>query len=463
MRGLPIGYHAQSGKKLRYETRRGGTKRPGQNSVIVIGPPRSGKGTGELVPMLLEYEGSAIVISAKADLCAITADHRRKRLKQDVSTINPFNEAPDYIGHLPNLGFNPLDTLDPDEDSFALDCDAHAESIVPVDPQDSQKHFPESGQMFVSGAIMSAVKYAPPEKRSLVTVFDAICGGAFFEFAQEMVAQGDPLLTGRLGRAAAQGAGDNKEIVSMHSSAVTGLRFMANKASMRLLSPTSGLPMVRWEELRKRPTTIYIIIPPGYLAPCSRVLRLAVSSAIMRLLKHTSGLPVLLLVDEFAALGHMAIVENTMALQAGLNLTMMPVVQSADQLKQIYGDRMHSFLACAGCQIFLPPREIFSARLISDLCGQTEVITRNRSVSLDPLSSEPRVTDGVSQQSRPLLLPDEVMALGRQQALIRMEGVPNVILAHLKPYYENREYNGLWAPDPYHAAKTGGILSWLFR
>jgi type IV secretion system protein VirD4 len=460
MRGLPIGY-TFSGKKLRYETKRG-SKKPGESSVFVCGPPRSGKGTGLLVPMSLEYEGSMIIISAKPDLCAITADHRRKRLKQDVLVLNPFNTEPDYIGHLPHCGFDPLYGLDPNDDSFGLDCDSHGDSIVPIDPQENQKHFPESGQMFVSGTIMGVVQYAPPEKRNLVTVYDAICGGAFFQFAQEMAAKGDPLLTGRLGRAAAPGAGDNKEIVSMHSSAVTALRFMGNTAVMRLLSSASGQRMVRWEDLRKRPTTIYIIVPVEYLAPCSRVLRLAVASAIMRLLKHTSGLPVLLLIDEFAALGHMAIVEQTMALQAGLNLTMIPVVQSADQLK-IYGDRMNSFLACAGCQIFLPPRDIFTARLISEICGQTEVIARSRSVSIDPRTGEPHVSDTASQQGRALLLPDDVMALGRNEMLIRMEGVPNVILAQHRPYFATREYNGLWAPDPYHGGKTGGVLARLFR
>ena len=463
MRGLPIGY-SQSGKRLRYETIRNGKKRPGESSMILIGPARGGKGTDVLVPMLMEYEASIIVLSAKPDLCAITADHRHKRLKQDIVVVNAFNVEPDYIGHLPHCGFNPLDTLDPRSDAFGVDCDAQAESIVQIDAQESQKHFPESGQMLVSGVIMGIVKYAPPGKKTLVTAYDVTCGGGFFEFAREMDAKGDALLSGRLGRFAAAGAAENREIASMHSSAVTAFRFMGNSAVMRLLSPEKGQRILSWETLRKRPTTVYVIVPVEYLTACSRVLRLAVTSAIMRLLAHTNGLPVLLMMDEFAALGHMAIIENTMALSAGLNLTMLPVLQDACQLKQLYGDRMHSFLSCAGCQLLLPPRDPVTARLISDLCGQTEVIAQSHSVTIDRISGEPQVNDSASQYARKLMLPDEVSALGRDDMLIKVESLPDVIHAKRKPYYAAREYDGQWSPDPYHDGKkkrSGGFLRWV--
>lgn len=413
--------------------------------------------------MLLEYEGSAIVLTCKGDLCAITADHRRKRLKQDVVVLNPFNVLPDYIGHLAHCGINPLDSLNPNLDAFGVDCDAQAESIVIAKDGERDPHFSESAQGAVSGAIMGAVKYAPRHKKNLVTVYQTVCGGGFRKFALDMVGRGDALLDGRLGRFA-EASEDNKEMVSIVSSAITQFRFMGNRAIMHALSPSGGLRMLRWEDLRKRPTTVYVILPVEYLAACSRFLRLALTSAIMRLLAHTSGLPTMLVMDEFAALQHMAIVENTMALSAGLNLTMLPVIQSADQLKAIYGDRMHSFLSCAGCQLFLPPRDPVTARLISELCGQTEVIAQSRSVSIDRSTGEPNVNDSVSQFGRNLMLPDEVAALGADDMLIKVENLPDVIHAKRRPYYANRDYAGLWSPDPYHEGKKkqGGLLRRIF-
>jgi type IV secretion system protein VirD4 len=463
MKGLPIGY-TQSGKKIRYEVIRGGKKQPGESSLLLMGPPRSGK-NDVLVPMLMEYEGSAVVLTCKGDLCAVTAEHRRKRLKQDVVVLSPF-EIPvldPYIRHLPRCGINPLESLNPDWDAFGVECDAQAESVVIAKDNEREPHFIESAQGAVSGAIMGTVKYASPEKRNLVTVYEKVCNGGFFDFADDMVGRGDALLDGRLGRFVGQK--DNKEMASIVSSAITQFRFMGNRAIMRALSPSGGLRMLHWEDLRnKRPTTVYVILPVEYLGACARFLRLALGSAIMRLLAHTSGLPVLLMIDEFAALGHMAIIENTMALSAGLNLLMLPVVQSADQLRGLYGERMQGFLSCAGCQIFLPPRDPVSAKLVSDLSGRKEVIAQSRSIGTDPRTGNPVVNDSASQQGVPVLSPDAVAGLGGEDMLIKVESLPDIIHAKHRRYWENPEYVGMLSPDPYHAGKNraGGFWKSFF-
>jgi len=156
----------------------------------------------------------------------------------------------------------------------------------------------------------------------------------------------------------------------------------------------------------------------------------------------------------------MSVIENCMSLSAGMGLTMLPVVQDAGQLKDIYGERMQSFLSMAGYQLFLPPRDPFTAKLISDLAGQGEVIAHSRSVSIDHATGEPHVTDSVSQQPRQVLLPDEVMALGRHEMLIRMENVPDIIRAKRRPYYEDPHYRHLASPDPYHTVrkKSGTVM-----
>jgi type IV secretion system protein VirD4 len=278
-----------------------------------------------------------------------------------------------------------------------------------------------------------------------------------------MVGRGDALLDGRLGRFVGQK--DNKEMVSILSSAITQCRFMGNRAIMRALSPSGGLRMLHWEDLRKRPTTVYVILPVEYLATCARFLRVVLGSAIMRLLAHTSGLQTMLMIDEFAALGHMAIIENTMALSAGLNLLMLPVVQSADQLKALYGERINGFLSCAGCQIFLPPRDPVSAKLISDLCGRKEVIAQSRSIGTDPRTGNPVINDSASQQGVPVLSPDAVAGLGGGDMLIKVESLPDVILAKHRRYWENPEYAGKLSPDPFHAGKKkhgGGLWGAIF-
>ena len=139
-----------------------------------------------------------------------------------------------------------------------------------------------------------------------------------------------------------------------------------------------------------------------------------------------------------------------MALSAGLNLTMLPIVQSADQLKGLYGERMNSFLSVAGFQIYLPPRDTFTASLISDLAGMAEFWENSHTVSIDQRTAEPHVSDSIKPFGRKLMLPDEVMALGDSDVLLRVAGFPNIILGKNRPYFKDPAYRGMCGIDPYH-------------
>ena len=463
MRGLPIGY-TQSGKLLRYEVIReagnllrmnwmGRKKTRGESSIFVMGPARSGK-TSVLAPALYEFEGSMIVPDVKAQLSCIFARHRQKRLGQDVVFINPLRMMADRLGKFPHVAINPLEGMDIRSPECGLQADRIGENIVLMNGQEREPHWPESARDVVSGVTLAVLEYERAEKRDLVTVYEKIAAPDFFEYAQAMVARGNPLVVGRLGRMAGKDAAKRDELSAIHSATMTQFRFLGNQAVMDCLRPSRNQPLLRWQTLRKRATTVFVIVPVQYLSALGRFLRLSMGSALSSLIAtgNTAGLPVFLPWDEFAACGYMSIVTDIMALSAGMNLTMMIVIQDAAQLKELYGERLNSFLSVSGCQIFLPPRDLFSARLISDLCGQTEVIARSRSLHIDRMSGEPQVSDSASQHGRPLLSPDDVMAIGADEMLIRVETVPDVILAKRKNYWKDSRYRGLDS-DPYHVKK----------
>ena len=50
-----------------------------EDSTVVLGPPRSGKGLHLVVPMALDAPGPALVTSTRPDVLAITARHRADR------------------------------------------------------------------------------------------------------------------------------------------------------------------------------------------------------------------------------------------------------------------------------------------------------------------------------------------------------------------------------------------------
>ena len=102
--------------------------------------------------------------------------------------------------------------------------------------------------------------------------------------------------------------------------------------------------------------------------------------------------PVLYLLDEFAALGHLAPVERAMGLMAGYGVQLWPILQDIHQLRATYGQRAGTFLSNAGVLQVFGVNDHDSARLVSDLLGQETVVFQTTSRALDaedPASPSP--------------------------------------------------------------------------
>ncbi len=75
----------------------------GNNHVVAVGGPRSGKGVGLVIPTLLNYRGSVVVHDdVRGELYKATADHRRA-MGQKVIRFAP--------GEADSARFNPMDTV----------------------------------------------------------------------------------------------------------------------------------------------------------------------------------------------------------------------------------------------------------------------------------------------------------------------------------------------------------------
>src|SRR5580698_371575 len=107
MNGVRLGYAKRDGNSpdhtlsevMRYK---------GEAHLITVAPTRSGKGRDVLIPALLEYEGSCIVIDPKGQLAAVTGP-QRARLGQQVKILNPFNILPNVLGPESPAHFGTLD------------------------------------------------------------------------------------------------------------------------------------------------------------------------------------------------------------------------------------------------------------------------------------------------------------------------------------------------------------------
>ena len=109
----------------------------------------------------------------------------------------------------------------------------------------------------------------------------------------------------------------------------------------------------RLADLRgNRPTTIYLCLPVGRMESHYRWLRLVVQMACT-VLEQMGAYPrdrppILFMMEEFATLGHMEIMERAAAYFPGFGVKLWAVLQDTTQLKSYYGQTWETFLGNAG-------------------------------------------------------------------------------------------------------------------
>jgi type IV secretion system protein VirD4 len=134
-------------------------------------------------------------------------------------------------------------------------------------------------------------------------------------------------------------------------------------------------------------------------------------------LKHQ----LLLLMDEFTALGKVNILAKGISYIAGYGIRMMPIIQSPAQLYQTYGEHeAKSFMENHGCRIVYAPKDNRTAKEISEELGDTTVKGKSKSHNRKLLGTGGK-SESISDQRRALLLPQEVKAIGQWKEIILLE------------------------------------------
>lgn len=187
------------------------------------------------------------------------------------------------------------------------------------------------------------------------------------------------------------------------------------------------------------------MLPLDRLATYARWLRLMLAQGLADLARAPAspGRSVLLLLDEFAALGRLEPVERAMSLMAGYGIQLWPILQDVHQLRALYERRAGTFLSNAGVLQVFGVNDHDSAKLVSDLLGQETVVFETMSRALD--AEETGISFGTQHVARLLLTPDEVRAMPANLELLFLAGQRPIIATKLA-YYADREFAGNFDP-----------------
>lgn len=422
-----IGRDRATGKLLHYS---------GNGHLLTMAPTRSGKGVGTVIPNLLKRNGPVICIDPKGENVAVTAAIRARF--GSVHVLDPFG-----ITSHPPAAYNPLAELDPRHPDLAEEVAELADALV-QDPPDQvgEAHWNEEAKALIVGILLYVVTAEQPEHRTLDTLRDYLTRAPqdFQELLKAM--QESEAANGLVRRAANRQLGkSDREAAGVLSSAQRHTHFLD--------SPRMAATMARSDfsfgDLKRGPVTVYLVLPPDRLTTYSRWLRLMIVQSLQALSRGASpALPILVLLDEFAALGHLAAIERAMGLMAGYGVQLWPILQDIHQLRSLYGKRAETFLANAAVLQVFGVNDHETARLVSHLLGQETVVFTTASESTSTTSSESRSytesqSISESRTARALLTPDEVRTMGANAQLLFLAGMHPIEACKIR-YFEEADF-----------------------
>jgi len=386
-------------------------------NLLTCAGPRCGKGVGVVVPNLLEFPGSAVVVDPKGELASLTAAYRRDKLGQKVIVLDPARVAkvPEEL----RGRYNPLAQLDPDDFRSVSAAQSIASGIVVPQVEASKDQFWDRNALtFIQALILYMLQNYPPEERTLMRLRQTASVGdwALFEHYLKHMREDDPAFEAPPKRAF------EMLIEEMFASeAYGGVIREAGAAIAEMGDQTRGsvLATVRdhlsfltepqlWDalsnsddpdrtfslaDLRSQEsfTTVYLCLPVDMMYQQGRWLRLILSQVIQYIERTGNDFdkrehwPVLMMIDEFFQLGPMPSIVNTLTYAPGFGLRLWLIIQDLNQLKANYPKSWETILGACGIKQFFGFNDLTTAKYVSDFLGESEVdvpsITLNQTIS----------------------------------------------------------------------------------
>ncbi|WP_067219080.1 conjugal transfer protein TraG [Stappia indica] len=415
----------------------------GPEHVLCFAPTRSGKGVGLVVPSLLTWPGSAIVHDIKGENWQLTAGFRSHHGR--VLLFDPTNPK--------SSAYNPL--LEVRRGEWEV-RDVQNIADILVDPEGSlekRNHWEKTSHALLVGAILH-VLYAEKDK-TLAGV------AAFLSDPKRPI---ESTLAAMMKTAHLRKAGPHPVIAS---AARELLNKSDNERSGVLSTAMSFLGLYRdpvvaevtrhcdWRITDivggERPTTLYLVIPPSDINRTKPLIRLILNQVGRRLTEDlqakTGRHRLLLMLDEFPALGRLDFFESALAFMAGYGLKSFLIAQSLNQIEKAYGPN-NSILDNCHVRVSFATNDERTAKRVSDALGTATEMRAMKNYAghrLSPWLGHLMVSR--SETARQLLTPGEIMQLPPTDEIVMVAGTPP-IRAKKARYYEDDRFTERVLPPP---------------
>lgn len=398
--------------------------------IALIAPSRAGKGTGVIIPTLLNWLGSVFVLDMKGENYQITAGYRKHALKQTILKFKPY-------GLEDSISYNPLAEVRIGTAYEVKDATIIADILT--DPGEGKKrdHWDMSATaLFISlilhvlymrrregkiGTFGDIVDFLTSTDKTLEQNFIDLMEYKHLEdysvwndiYDSSQMKGINPGTHPIVARTAAEILNkDERERASVISTVMAKLSLFKDP----IIRKNTSRADFRIKDLMdyKNPVSFYIVVEAEQMDTLSLLLRILVTQTIGILapeMDFSSDKPIhkhkmLFLMDEFPAFGTIPLFEKALAYIAGYGMKALIIAQALNQIKKNYGDRNSVFDNCATTVFYSPtPLDTETPKQISEMLGDKTIKVKNRSYKAFQIGSS-NISE--SNQARRLLTPEEV-------------------------------------------------------
>ncbi|QAA93920.1 MULTISPECIES: conjugal transfer protein TraG [Alcaligenaceae] len=436
--GVFLGQH--EGQYLRHE---------GPEHVLAFAPTRSGKGVGLVVPTLLAWPASAVIHDIKGENWQITAGWRARF--SHCLLFNPTDSQ--------SAGYNPL--LEVRRGAHEV-RDVQNIADILVDPEgalERRNHWEKTSHALLVGAILH-VLYAGEDKtlRGVANFLsDPACP---FELTLHRMMTTPHLGTdGDEGRPHPVVASAAREVLNKSDNERSGVLSTAMSFLGLYRDPTVAEVTSRcdWRIAdliaADHPVSLYLVVPPSDISRTKPLIRLILNQIGRRLTESLDGSDgiarrhkLLLMLDEFPALGRLDFFETALAFMAGYGIRSFLISQSLNQIDKAYGQN-HSILDNCHVRVTFATNDERTAKRISETLGTATELRAQRNYAghrLAPWLGHLMVSR--QETARPLLTPGEVMQLPPDEAVVMVSSVAPIKAKKLRYYLDANFKHRVLAP-----------------
>ena len=409
----------------------------GPEHVMAFAPTRSGKGVGLVVPTLLSWTGSAVIHDIKGENWELTAGWRSRF--SHCLLFNPTDAR--------SARYNPL--LEVRRGAHEV-RDVQNIADILVDPEgalERRNHWEKTSHSLLVGAILH-ILYAEEEKTlARVATFLSDPTRPFVATLRLMMttphlgAEGvHPVVASAAREVLNKSENERSGVLS------TAMSFLGLYRDPTVAAVTSACDW-RIDDLisAERPVSLYLVVPPSDISRTKPLVRLVLNQIGRRLterLHDPAGAPrrqLLLMLDEFPALGRLDFFETALAFMAGYGVRAFLIAQSLNQIVKAYGEN-NAILDNCHVRVAFATNDERTAKRISDTLGTATEQRAMRNYAghrLSPWLAHVMVSR--QETSRPLLTPGEVMQLPPTDELVLVSGLSPIRAKKLR-YFEDRRF-----------------------